>query len=138
MRNWTAAFKSYKNSGIYSVETTEELASIELSARNQGLAYLYIDLSGVTDKEALLQKIAGVLGFPSYYGGNWDALEECITDLSWLKAKGFVLVFDNADALVTHNPQELQTLQSILRSAVASWKNQKTPFYAFVARTAIQ
>ena len=136
MKNWATAFKSYKNSGVYIVKAAEELASIEPSATDRGLTYLCIDLAGVTDKEALLQKIAEVLRFPAYFGMNWDALEECITDLSWLKAKGYVIVFANMDALATHNPRTSQILQGIFRSAATTWKNQKTPFYLFLVQKA--
>jgi RNAse (barnase) inhibitor barstar len=38
----------------------------------------------ITSKGALLTTLATQLSFPDYFGGNWDALEECIGDLSWL------------------------------------------------------
>jgi len=39
---------------------------------------------GIETKDQLLRELAVQLAFPDYYGGNWDALEECIRDLSWL------------------------------------------------------
>ena len=39
-----------------------------------------IDLTTVTSPERLHQLLASRLGFPSYYGRNWDAFDECIAD----------------------------------------------------------
>jgi RNAse (barnase) inhibitor barstar len=39
-------------------------------------------------KRDLLRALAQRLNFPGYFGHNWDALEECLCDLSWLKAPG--------------------------------------------------
>lgn len=39
---------------------------------------------GTRTKEALLEALAERLRFPDYFGVNWDAMEECIRDLSWL------------------------------------------------------
>jgi hypothetical protein len=39
---------------------------------------------GTDDKELLLRLIAAALNFPGYFGFNWDALDECLGDLSWI------------------------------------------------------
>ena len=41
-----------------------------------------IDLLGASTKEEVHDRIAQALGFPDYYGRNWDAFDECIHDLS--------------------------------------------------------
>jgi hypothetical protein len=40
--------------------------------------------ASILSKQALLATLATKLSFPDYFGENWDALEECIADLSWL------------------------------------------------------
>jgi RNAse (barnase) inhibitor barstar len=47
--------------------------------------------AGITSKKELLATLARQLHFPDYFGGNWDSLEECIRDLSWLPAGLVVL-----------------------------------------------
>ena len=39
-----------------------------------------IDLAGATTAEALHELLAAKLGLPGYYGRNWDAFDECISD----------------------------------------------------------
>lgn len=42
---------------------------------------IYVDLSTVTTKEALHETLKTALLFPDYYGGNLDALHDCLTDI---------------------------------------------------------
>jgi hypothetical protein len=61
--------------------------------------------AGIETKASLLHFLAGAFPLPDYFGHNWDALEECLRDLSWLDDKKIALVhhdlplaFEKADA----------------------------------------
>ena len=57
----------------------------EPGARSQEPAALVVRIPrGIRSKEKLLAILADKLRFPRYFGYNWDALEECLRDLSWL------------------------------------------------------
>jgi hypothetical protein len=48
--------------------------------------------SAFTDKAGLLTAVASELGFPAYFGENWDALLDCLRDMSWASADTYVIV----------------------------------------------
>ena len=61
------------------------------AARGTRLDVARVDLAGARDKEALLERLATALDFPDWFGGNWDALEDCLTDLSGAPGPATVL-----------------------------------------------
>ena len=42
---------------------------------------IIIDCAGITEKEALIELFAKQLHFVDWFGGNLDALYDCLTDL---------------------------------------------------------
>jgi RNAse (barnase) inhibitor barstar len=58
---------------------------VESPAEYRDDASLVIRLPrGIRSKKKLFAILAHKLHFPRYFGRNWDALEECLRDLSWL------------------------------------------------------
>jgi len=78
---------------------------------------IHIDVATHADKDALLKAIGQALQFPDYYGVNWDALEECLLDLSWWTGP-VALCIDHAQAL---GPNVLATLVDIWTEVAATW-----------------
>ena len=116
-------------SGVYRAHGTVE---IEDAANGTRLDIARLDLRGVADKEAMLARMARDLGFPAWFGGNWDALEDCLCDLSWRRGDGHVLVFTGHEALP---PDELGVLIDVLRDCAADWGARGRPFFAVFAGT---
>src|SRR5438045_1068505 len=48
----------------------------------------------------LFSEFAAALQFPYYFGENWNAFDECITDLEWLPGEAYVLIVTNADQVL--------------------------------------
>lgn len=64
----------------------------------QGWRYLQLKLGKVTSFEDLMARLAKQLDLPDYFGGNWDALDECLGDLVAAET-GVVLRLKGADRL---------------------------------------
>ncbi len=113
-----------KRSGVYRVAGSAE---IEDAVRGTRLDLAPVDLRGVDDKEALLERLAQALGFPEWFGGNWDALEDCLCDLSWRPGAGHVLVLRGAAALPA---DDFGVLVDVLATGAAFWAERERPFFA--------
>ena len=75
---------------------------------------------GIKSKKDLLLALRSGLRLPDYFGGNWDALEECLKDLSWIPEKNIVVVHDDVPAL---SPKDAWTYLAILSNAARDWKD---------------
>jgi hypothetical protein len=133
MEDWKSALDSPAGSGVYRVaesQSREEIA--ELSARH-GLCLAVIGLHSVVDKEGLLREIASALEFPDYFGMNWDALNDCLTDMSWKQADGYVLFFEGFQVFAEAAEAEAEVAMQILGVAAEFWRHQGVPFYALLS-----
>ncbi|MGH8705012.1 MAG: barstar family protein [Burkholderiales bacterium] len=111
-------------SGVYRASRADDILEV---AQGSGLRVARVVLEGATDKSALLERVARALEFPQWFGGNWDALEDCVTDLSWVKADGHVLLVEGAGGVPE---DDLGVFADVLASAAAYWAERGRPFFA--------
>jgi RNAse (barnase) inhibitor barstar len=116
--------KDPTRSGVYRARRVDDVFD---ATRGSDLDIARIALHGVRDKPALLEAVARVLEFPDWFGGNWDALEDCLTDLSWRTTGGHVLVFEGAQGLAR---DDFGVLIDLLSSTAEYWAGRGRPFFA--------
>jgi RNAse (barnase) inhibitor barstar len=76
---------------------------------------------------SFFDEVAAALQFPHYFGENWNALNDCLTDLSWLPAQALVLCIADADQLLAKTPADLKWLIDVLQSAAKEWNHPEKP-----------
>ena len=89
----------------------------------------------------LFSEFARAMEFPKYFGHNWDALEECLADLEWLPARGYVLIFTDAEQVLPDDEEDYATFLEVLSDAGEAWgsgnagmgEQRPTPFHALLA-----
>lgn len=105
------------------------------AARAEGVKSFVIDTRAVNTKDGLLSALAEALRFPDYFRRNWDALEECLSDLSWVSGKRILILVESLDALAQAEPVSLETFVSIAHDAVATHGQQGRAIWVALAST---
>jgi hypothetical protein len=121
-----------RRGGVYRLLGEDGRDEAERRAQDRGLWFGRADLSRARTAAGLHAALARALRFPAHYGKNWDALADCLGDLSWLEGPGWVLLLDGADGLAAASPDDLATALEVLRSAAASWAEEGRPFVALL------
>lgn len=116
------------------------LPPVEMPALVEGIEQLgwhlfRLDGRRARNKASFLQAATAAMHFPGYFGRNWDAFEECINDLSWAPARGYVLIYEHVWWLACEQPAAWRTAQAILHEACCNWASQDTPFLVLLRQT---
>ncbi|MGW7080974.1 barstar family protein [Streptomyces sp. NPDC054866] len=97
----------------------EPLTAVLEAVRAAGLSTVSLDLRGVSDKAAFMERCARALELPDWFGRNWDALADCLTDLGWAPAApGRLLVVTGWQEYAEAAPQEWIVAQEVFADAV--------------------
>lgn len=112
--------------------TRHEVEALCDAGRAAGLHCARLDLADYRSKAELLTGLARELHFPAWFGHNWDALSDCLDDLEWLRASGYLLVLENSWGLANAAPKEFALALEIFADAARKWRERGTPFWVFI------
>lgn len=113
---------------IYRLDVDLPLAMLAGQVAAAGGELFELDGELMSETAGLMAEFARVLKFPDYFGKNWDALSDCLTDLSWFDdaRSHFVVAIDHWDYCAS------PILQEILQEAVTLWADSETPLYVLL------
>jgi RNAse (barnase) inhibitor barstar len=127
MKRLAALLEGVIPPGLYRFSSRAQPATIQAAAEQHGWRYFYIDGGALIDKATFLRQFAATLEFPAYFGQNWDAFEEIMTDSHWPTARGYLIVYDDVANFATNAPQDWATALAILQAVVADWQSLARP-----------
>jgi RNAse (barnase) inhibitor barstar len=123
--------KKAKASGVFHL-APERHAAIEMDALSAGFRVVKANLcKALSMHEALLQ-LGAALNFPKWYGANFDALYDCLTDPDWQPAKGHVLLINGLAHLHSSDPADCATLIEVLQAAADINQSRHKPFWVMI------
>jgi RNAse (barnase) inhibitor barstar len=124
-----------KDSGVYLLEGTTAVSQAKELVERHGLAFLVLDGKTIHGKDEFLKQAAATLQFPDYFGGNWDALADCLTDMSWHQASGFVILYNDFNPFAEKARDEFRVALDIFRESTEFWRSQGKIMIVLLAGT---
>ena len=122
-------------SGLYRASHADQ-AKLLAAATASGFSIHRVDLALVRDKDAFLERLAKALDFPAWFGHNWDALADCLGDLSWLQADGYLILLEHGDGFRASHGEDFATALQIFEAAAEAWRQARIPFWVLVGNHA--
>jgi len=121
--------KCADQSGLFDFPSCHR-ALLEAAAAHLDFSFFPIDFNEASTLPKIMHRLGKALSFPDDFGFNLDALNDCLTDLSWHKSSGYALLISNAKNLSVDG-QDFQMLSEVFSSAIEYWQGQKIPFWIF-------
>jgi RNAse (barnase) inhibitor barstar len=95
--------------------------------RRAGLTVLVVRGRKMRKTAALFDEFAAALQFPSYFGENWNAFDECVSETDWMPlGDGFVLIVNDADQVLI-DADEDDTLDVLVGTFALAFENYAAP-----------
>ncbi|RTL54943.1 MAG: hypothetical protein EKK46_07445 [Rhodocyclaceae bacterium] len=94
------------------------------AAETNGYAVFPINLRRAATREDLLDAIARDMAFPEWFGHNYDALYDCLCDLGWRPAQGYLMLLDHCDSALAGAGSDFAATLAIIREATEEWRGQ--------------
>ncbi|HSG23656.1 MAG TPA: barstar family protein [Azonexus sp.] len=127
--------KNTARAGLYHLPPSRQTDLQKLVAETHQ-TLLLADVGGCKDKHDALLKLGNAFQFPIWYGVNFDALHDCLTDPAWQPGKGLVLQISGLDTLRNHDLEAFLTLIDVLQSAASVRSAAKTPLWILLTSPA--
>lgn len=111
---------------------TGDAREVAAKAEAAGLAVYRIDIGHAHDKKDFLAHMAKAMHFPATFGGNWDAFADCLKDLSWADAKGWVVILEKSKHFCAGHHHEFEQAMDVMAEAADFWRALKKPLWTLI------
>ena len=96
-----------------------------------GIFLAFIDGQKCAVLPHFYDEIGKALNFPNYFIHNFDSLDECLNDLSWITEKEIHLLIFNYDDLLFEEKYNLEVVNNILANAISELEENGKHFSVF-------
>ena len=110
--------------GVFWLTSHAPVPELTKQAKAKKMMFYHLEGKKIEKKEQFLNHASVVMHFPSDSGKNWDAFYDCITDMEWAEADGYLIYFDHTEAFDAHHESQLETVIELFEDAVNYWKDE--------------
>jgi RNAse (barnase) inhibitor barstar len=112
-------FSHGSSAGVFHLtkSQTERLPDLAVKAQRE---LKLLDFSTCQTKQQALKKLGNDLALPKWYGANFDALHDCLSDPDWRPKNGLIVNISGLDSLQRKDPEAFSTLLEVLQASCQS------------------
>lgn len=131
-------YKAKLRPGIYICDIHSFIISLERTSKEHNFVVFHLEGKDAIKKEVYIRKFCKIMNCPgnwddpNYPDETWDGFEEYMRDLEWIPAKGYIIVYDNIEALAYGDSEAFATALDIFKTAISSWDRQGVPMYVLL------
>jgi hypothetical protein len=123
--------KDAAKAGVYHL--TADARALAGAAAAAGLMVVYVDIHHAHDREDFLADASRALRFPEKLAADWSAFAGGLKDLSWLSAKGWVVILEKSKHFCGGHGHEAKEALAAMADAAEHWRGQGKPFWTLIA-----
>jgi hypothetical protein len=115
--------------GVYRVSIAA-LPEIAVAAAQLGFVDGEVELAGCRNAASALAAVGRALAFPDWYGGNFDALNDCLGDFA--DSNGGIVLLRGYAALLAADPAAAEMLLAVADAVSEARRESAAPLWVLV------
>ncbi|MCX5965691.1 MAG: barstar family protein [Cyanobacteria bacterium] len=115
--------------GFYSIDSETDRPTFIRDCIEWGFDVIEFNGRKAQGEASYFTELAKIFEFPDYFGGNWDAVVDCLTDLEWEEGDCIMVLYSAADRLAKAEPLSWKTMMEIWQRVVDHWSDLGVSLY---------
>lgn len=120
---------------VYRLSRRASVEGLVTAATEAGWRVVVVSGREAPTKASFLTTVASAFRLPAWFGRNWDALEDCLTDEAIVGERTTLLVLDHLDGFAAADAEQWEIGLDVLAGVVDHWTATETPWFVVVAGT---
>ena len=118
--------------GVYRLVGEHATTAVPALCHAKHIELLRASGGRVRSKKRCLAVLARAFGLPGWFGMNWDALADSLTDCAWPPRSTHVLLLSRFRAFAKHAPLDFAAACAVLEDAASFWAEHSVRFFVLI------